>query len=90
MGVSIREVECQLDGKLFLDEYPWWDIGGPHCPIILHNMFLHAAQGVERGRDVHPLRLTAKPTQAGSQRKLVCCMAGWLSDLLERNLAVIP
>ena len=43
MGVSIREAECQLDAKLFLDEYPWWDIKGPHCPIILHSMFLHAA-----------------------------------------------
>ena len=43
MGVSIRESECQLDAKLFLDEYPRWDIKGPHHPIILHSMFLHAA-----------------------------------------------
>ena len=40
--VSIREAEHQVDAKLFLDKYPRWDIGGPHCPIILHSMFLHA------------------------------------------------
>ena len=44
MGVSIREAECQLDTELFLDEYPQRDIEGPHCPIILHSMFLHAAE----------------------------------------------
>ena len=43
MGVSIREAEHQLDVELFLDKYPWWDIEGPHHPIILHSMFLHAA-----------------------------------------------
>ena len=43
MGVSIREAECWLDAKLFLDEYLWWDIEGPNHPIILHSLFLHAA-----------------------------------------------
>ena len=42
MGVSIREAEHQLDAEFFLDEYPRWDIEGPHHPIILHSMFLHA------------------------------------------------
>ena len=36
-----------------------------------------------------PLGLLAKPTQARSQRKLGCCMAGQLSDLPERNLGPI-
>ena len=43
MGVSVREAKHQLDAKLFLDEYPRWDIEGPHCPIILRSLFLHAA-----------------------------------------------
>ena len=44
MRISIREAEHQLDAKLFLDEYPRWDMEGPHHPIILHSMFLHAAR----------------------------------------------
>ena len=38
-GVSIREAEHQRDAKLFLDEYPRWNIKRPHCPIILHSLF---------------------------------------------------
>ena len=44
VGVSIQEGEHLLDAKLFLDDYPRWDIEGPHCPIILHTMFLHATR----------------------------------------------
>ena len=51
MGVSIREAECQLDAKLFLDEYLQWDIEGPHCPIILHSMFLHATREGQKEAD---------------------------------------
>ena len=43
-GLSIREAECQLDAELFLDEYPRWGIEGPHQAIILHSLFLHAAE----------------------------------------------
>ena len=43
MGVSVREAERWLNAQLFLNEYPQWDIEGPHCPLILHSMFLHAA-----------------------------------------------
>ena len=42
MGLSIREAERRLDAKLFLDEYPRWEIAAPHQPIILHETFLHA------------------------------------------------
>ena len=45
--ISIREVECQIDVRLFLDEYPWWELGTPHQSIILHEMFLHTT---ERGQ----------------------------------------
>ena len=41
-GVTIQEVDCLLDARLFLVEYPRWDIKGPDQPIILHSMFLHA------------------------------------------------
>ena len=32
-----------VESDLFLDEYPRWDLGTPHQPIILCKMFLHAA-----------------------------------------------
>ena len=40
--MSIHEAECQIDIRLFLDEYPRWELGTPHRAIILHEMFLHA------------------------------------------------
>ena len=43
MGISIRETECQIDVGLFLDEYLQWELGNPHQSMILHGMFLHAA-----------------------------------------------
>ena len=44
VGLSIREAEQWLDAELFLDEYSRWEIEGPHQSIILHDMFLHAAE----------------------------------------------
>ena len=41
--MSICEAEHQIDIGLFLDEYPRWELGTPHRAIILHEMFLHAA-----------------------------------------------
>ena len=43
-GLSISEAECHLDAELFLDEYPKWDVGGLHHPIILQRMFMHAPE----------------------------------------------
>ena len=43
MGTSVREAECQIDVRLFLDEYPRWELGTPHQSVILHEIFLHAA-----------------------------------------------
>ena len=43
MGTSIREAKCQIDIGLFLDKYPQWELGTPHWSVILHEMFLHAA-----------------------------------------------
>ena len=44
VGLLYREVEWRLDAKLFLDEYPRWEIGAPHWSVILNEMFLHAAE----------------------------------------------
>ena len=42
METSVREAECRIDARLFLDEYTWWELGTPHWSVILHEMFLHA------------------------------------------------
>ena len=42
-GTPIREAECQIDVRLFLDEYPQWELCTPHRSVILHEMFLYAA-----------------------------------------------
>ena len=47
-GISFREAQCIVELDLFLDEYPQWDLGTPHWPVILHEMFLHAtARGLK-------------------------------------------
>ena len=59
VGLLIREAEQRIDTKLFLNEYPRWELGAPHQSVILHEMFLHAAkQGwkEERGREACLLR----------------------------------
>ena len=43
-GLSIREVERVIESEMFLDEYPWWELGTPHWTVIPHEMFLHAAE----------------------------------------------
>ena len=36
---------------LFLDEYPWWELGTPHWLVILHEMFLHTAKRGQKEAD---------------------------------------
>ena len=43
-GLLIREADHRTDTELFLNEYPQWELGTPHCSAILHKMFLHAAE----------------------------------------------
>ena len=43
-GISVQEVECHLDSKLFLDEYPRWRADSPQCPCILQRMFTYAKE----------------------------------------------
>ena len=43
-GLSIREAERVIESEMFLDEYPWWELRTPHQTVILHKMFLHAAE----------------------------------------------
>ena len=40
---QFMEAEHLLDIGLFLDKYPRWELGMPHRAVILHEMFLHAA-----------------------------------------------
>ena len=44
VGLSFRDAEQRLDAELFLKEYPRWELGAPHWSVILHEMFLHAAE----------------------------------------------
>ena len=46
-GISIQELERQVDLELFLDEYHWWGLATLHQSVVLHEMFLHA---VEQGQ----------------------------------------
>ena len=43
-GISVWELERQVDLELFLDEYCHWGLGIPHWLIVLHEMFLHTAE----------------------------------------------
>ena len=43
-GLSEREAEQRIEAELFLNEYPRWELGALHQSIILHEMFLHAAE----------------------------------------------
>ena len=43
-GLSIREAERVVKSKMFLDEYPQWELGTPHQTVILHEMILHAVE----------------------------------------------
>ena len=43
-GISIRETEFHIEVDMFLDRYAGWEVGNPHCPIILHEMFQYAAE----------------------------------------------
>ena len=40
--ISFWEAQQMVELDLFLDEYPQWDLGTLHQPVILHEMFLHA------------------------------------------------
>ena len=44
MGLLVREAEWRIDTELFLNDYPRWELEAPHQPVILHEMFLHAAE----------------------------------------------
>ena len=37
-----------MDIDMFLDEYLHWEAEGLHCPLILQEMFLHAAHSRKR------------------------------------------
>ena len=37
-----------MDMEMFLDEYPLWEVGGLHHPIILQGMFVYAAKSGQK------------------------------------------
>ena len=37
-------MEHHMDADMFLDGYAGWEVGNPHCPIILHEMFEYAME----------------------------------------------
>ena len=39
----MREMERAVDMDLFLEAQEQWARDSPHCLVILHEMFLHAA-----------------------------------------------
>ena len=39
--ISVREAEQGLDTKLFLDNIPRWQPGGPHSSLLYQKMFVH-------------------------------------------------
>ena len=43
-GISVWEVDCQLDSELFLNEYPRWRADGPQHPCILQRMFAYTKE----------------------------------------------
>ena len=43
-GQSVREMEHNMDVEMFLDGYAGWEVGSPHHPVILHELFPHAAE----------------------------------------------
>ena len=49
----VREAEHHLNVELFLDEYPQWDLSRPHHPLILQQMFAHAAASEQREAERH-------------------------------------
>ena len=43
-GLSMRKMEHHMDIDMFLDRYVRWEVGSPHCSVILHEMFLYAME----------------------------------------------
>ena len=47
-GLLIRDMENLMDINMFLDEYLHWEAERLYCPLILQEMFLHAAYSGRR------------------------------------------
>ena len=81
---SVRESEHRIDVKLFLDEYPQWELGTPNQSVILHEMFLHAAErGQKEGGTYGPL---GQCTGTSPRDGPICHGVGGVSDIPQRNL----
>ena len=81
VGLSLREAEWRLDTELFLDEYPRWELGAPHCSVIFHVMFLTCYWvRVERGGEVHLPRPPGQSAKAWPRGRPTCHKTSGVSD----------
>ena len=37
-------MECHMTVEMFLEGHAGWEVGSPHCPVILHKMFQHTVE----------------------------------------------
>ena len=77
MGASVREAECRIDIRLFINEYPRWELGTPHWSVILHEMFLHAAERGRRRQNVWSTRAAKAAHQNLTQRLVTLPLSMW-------------
>ena len=70
-----------MDIEMFLDEYPCWEAGGLHHPLILQEMFLQVAHSGRKGGGMHvPLRPFAQPPMSGPAGRHLCHPGGGAQD----------
>ena len=90
-GLSLWEAKCYLDAELFLDEYPQWEVGGLHCPIILQRMFVHAAKaGQKEAGEADLPRPLAWPARAKSRGSCTHHPACGVLNLQEGDSGPLP
>ena len=86
-GVSVREVERQLDAYLFLDEIPRWESGGLHCPYLLQRMFAQTENvGQKEHNWVRQRGCAQSSTEQGVDLETPCRGSG-LQDHLWRKFS---
>ena len=90
VGLLIREAEQRIDAELFLNEYPRCEFGAPHWSVILHKMFLHAAEGVVWGREAHLLRPLRQHIKTQTRGRPICHGTRGVPDLSQGDPRHLP
>ena len=74
-------MEHYMDVDMFLDRYVRWKVGSPHHSIILHEMFLYAAeQRAEGGRMNDPLGLPTWLSKVRPTGRHLCFLISGTQD----------